>query len=177
MRDRALIAVMAYTFARIGGALSCRLKDFQYEDGDYWLDMTEKGDDEHQVPVPPPAVIIIKEYIEYCKIKDPHAWLFQSANRNGKLSGKLYDRCNSLDMIKRRARTTLGPDVSVKNHTFRATGITRALDMGISFELVQDMANHSDGDTTKLYDRGWRKRMAAEMKNFDYDIGTDNSTK
>lgn len=169
MRDRALIAVMAYTFARIGGALSCRLKDFYYDDGQFWLDMTEKGEEEHEVPVPPAASEKLREYIAYCNISDPEAWLFQSANRNGKLTDKPYDRGNSLDMIKRRARKVLGDDINVKNHTFRATGITRALDMGKSYELVQEMANHSDGETTKLYDRTRRKRMAAAMRDFDYE--------
>ena len=169
MRDRALIAIMAHTFARIGGALSCRLKDFQYEDGDYWLDMTEKGDDEHYIPIPAAAVPMIQEYIEFCGLTDGDAWLFQSANRNGKLTGKPYDRTNSLDMVKRRARIILGKDINVRNHTFRATGITRALDEGKPYELVQDMANHSDGNTTKIYDRSRRKRMAQQMKDFNYD--------
>ena len=169
MRDRALIAVMAYTFARIGGALSCRVRDFFYDDGAYWLDMTEKGEDEHLVPVQPAAADRLKEYIEYCGLTDPNAWLFQSANRIGSLSGKPYDRSNSLAMIKRRSKSVLGADINVKNHTFRATGIITALNRGKSYELVQEMANHIDGETTKLYDRSRRQHLADAMKDFDYD--------
>jgi len=169
MRDRALIAVMAYTFARIGGALSCRIRNFYFDDGNHWLDMTEKGGDEHEVPVPVAAAEMLQEYIAYCSLTDPDAWLFQSANRNGKLTGKPYDRSNSLTMVKRRAKDSLGCDVDIKNHTFRATGITTALNDGKSYELVQEMANHSDGDTTKLYDRSRRKRLAQAMKDFDYE--------
>jgi len=131
--------------------------------------MTEKGEEEHLVPVPPAAAEKLREYIDYCALTDPNDWLFQSANRNGKLSGKPYDRSNSLAMIKGRSRDVLGTEINVKNHTFRATGITTALNRGKSYELVQEMANHKDGETTKLYDRSRRARLAAEMKDFDYE--------
>jgi integrase len=39
------------------------------------------------------------------------------------------------------------------NHGFRATGITVYLSNGGSVEKAQQMANHSDPRTTKLYDR------------------------
>ena len=38
------------------------------------------------------------------------------------------------------------------NHTFRGTGITVFLQNGGALEAAQDMANHSDPRTTKLYD-------------------------
>lgn len=85
------------------------------------------------------------------------------------MTGRPYDRSNSRAMIKQRAITALGKDYNVTNHTFRATGITRALDEGKSFELVQEMANHQDSETTKLYDRTRRQRLAAAMDDFDYD--------
>lgn len=131
--------------------------------------MTEKGEVEHLVPVQPGASDRLKEYIAFCSLTDPNAWLFQSANCNGKLTGKPYDRSNSLAMIKRRSSQALGTEINVKNHTFRATGITTALNRGKSYELVQEMANHKDGETTKLYDRSRRARLAAEMKDFDYE--------
>ena len=42
---------------------------------------------------------------------------------------------------------------TICNHTFRGTGITVFLQNGGSLEAAQDMANHSDPRTTKLYDR------------------------
>lgn len=44
------------------------------------------------------------------------------------------------------------------NHTFRGTGIAVFLQNGGSLEAAQDMANHADPRTTKLYDR--RKDLA-----------------
>lgn len=47
---------------------------------------------------------------------------------------------------------------TICNHTFRGTGITVFLQNGGSLEAAQDLANHSDPRTTKLYDR--RKDLA-----------------
>jgi site-specific recombinase XerD len=59
--------------------------------------------------------------------------------------------------VKQRCNAAGLSDLSC-NHTFRGTGITVFLNNGGSLEAVQDMANHSDPRTTKLYDR--RKDLA-----------------
>jgi site-specific recombinase XerD len=55
-------------------------------------------------------------------------------------------------MLQRRARDA-GISTSVRNHTFRATGITAYLDNGGSLENAQAMAAHESPRTTKIYDR------------------------
>jgi len=167
MRDRALIALMAYTFARIGGALSAMVEDYYQDDGEMWLDMTEKGAQEHFLPITGAAKEYLGQYIEYCGLKDPKAPLFQSANRNGDLSGRPYDRINSRRMIITRAKKA-GLEGKISNHTFRATGITRFLEGGGSIENAMDIANHSHIDTTKRYDRRDRKRLVSVLKTVDY---------
>jgi site-specific recombinase XerD len=42
---------------------------------------------------------------------------------------------------------------TLSHHTFRGTGFTVFLQNGGLLEAAQDMANHSDPRTTKLYDR------------------------
>lgn len=167
MRDRALIALMAYTFIRIGGALSATVGDYYFDDGEKWIDMTEKGSKEHFLPVTGAAREYLDQYIEYCGLKEKTAPLFQSANRNGNLSGKPYDRINSRRMIISRAKNA-GLEGKVSNHTFRATGITRFLESGGAIEDAMDIANHSHIDTTKRYDRRDRKRLVSALKTVDY---------
>ncbi|MGB0906075.1 MAG: tyrosine-type recombinase/integrase [Maricaulaceae bacterium] len=167
LRDRALIALMAYTFARIGGALSTNVGDYKMNDGVMWLNMIEKGSKSHSVPISGAAQEYINTYIEYCGLTDPKTPLFQSANRTGHLTGKRYDRGNSRRMIARRAEA-LGIGKGVKNHTFRATGITRFLEDGGKLDDAQDIANHSDSSTTRRYDRRSSKRLIHVMKNIDY---------
>ena len=53
---------------------------------------------------------------------------------------------------------TAGLSEEFRNHTFRGTGMTVFLQNGGSLEAAQDMANHADPRTTKLYDR--RKDLA-----------------
>ena len=167
LRDRALIALMAYTFARIGGALLTNVGDYKMDDGVMWLDMIEKGSKAHTVPISGAAREYLDTYISQCGLTDPKAPLFQSANRNGQLTGKRYDRGNSRRMIARRAEA-LGIGKGVKNHTFRATGITRFLEEGGKLDDAQDIANHSDSSTTRRYDRRSSRRLINVMKDIDY---------
>ena len=62
-----------------------------------------------------------------------------------------------LRIVKERCAKAELPE-TICNHTFRGTGITVFLQNGGSLEAAQDMANHTDPRTTKLYDR--RKDLA-----------------
>ena len=172
LRDRALIGLMAYTFCRIGGALSANLGDYRFDDGEMWLDMVEKGAKSHTVPVVGAARRYLDEYIARCGLSDPAAPLFQSANRNGVLNGNRYNRNNSRRMIAARAEALgIGGRTSgqtPRNHTFRATGITHFLESGGRIDDAQDIANHADSATTRRYDRRDNKRLVGVLKGVDY---------
>lgn len=167
LRDRALIGLMAYTFVRIGGALSASVGDYRYDNGEMWLDMVEKGSKSHTLPITGAARDYIDSYIALCGLSEPSAPLFQSANRNGILTGKPYDRGNSRRMIARRAKM-IGIAGNTKNHTFRATGITHFLEAGGRLDDAQDIANHSDSSTTRRYDRRSNQRLVNVLKQVDY---------
>lgn len=167
-RDRALIALMAYGFVRIGGALSVRRGDYYKEDGIWWMDFEEKGAQSHSLPVLGELKDYIDSYIKAGDISDKDAWLFQSANRNGALSGNLYDRGNSRLMIAKRAQEA-GVEVDrISNHTFRATGITNFLQDGGTMSEAQDIANHKHQETTKRYDRRDRQKLIKSIKRITY---------
>ena len=167
-RDRALIALMGYTFVRIGGALGTKLGDYTVYDGERWLEFGEKGGKLHRLPVLGEARTYLDDYIRECSIRHPEAWLFQSANRNGDLTGKPYDRTNALRMVKRRAEAA-GVTGRVVNHTFRATGITRFLENDGSLDEAQMIANHASNTTTKLYDRRGKAGLVDSMRKVSYD--------
>jgi len=48
---------------------------------------------------------------------------------------------------------TLGIVGNMKNHTFRATGITHFLEGGGRVDDAQDIANYADRSTMRCYDR------------------------
>ncbi len=50
LRDRALIAVMVYSFARVGAALAMKVEDYYTEGRRAWFRLHEKGGKRHEVP-------------------------------------------------------------------------------------------------------------------------------
>jgi len=154
LRDRALIAIMAFTFARISAVLGMTVEDYYANGKRWWVRLHEKGSKFHEVPAHHTLELYLDAYIEAaCLRADPKAPLFRSANRKtGMLTGKPLRRNNALAMVKRRAKTA-GLSARVCNHTFRATGITAYLENGGLLEKAQQIAAHESVTTTRLYDR------------------------
>lgn len=153
LRDRALIGVMVYSFARVGAVCSMRVEDY-YQDGKRWfLRLHEKGGKLHQVPAHHNAEAYLDEYIEIGDLwESPKAPLFQTTGPKRVLTGSPMHRNDVFRMIRRRARAA-GLPAGVCCHTFRATGITAYLNNGGTIENAQAIAAHESPRTTKLYDR------------------------
>ncbi len=154
LRDRALIGLMVYSFFRISAALSLKVRDYELRGDQRWLIGEEKGSKRHEMPVHPDLEDVMDEYLmETALFNSPNALIFQSCiGRNGKLTGKPFDRNSSWRMVRKRAKTA-GIHRDIGNHSFRATGITTYLNNGGTLEDARIMANHSNSTTTKLYDR------------------------
>lgn len=154
LRDRALIGLMIYSFARVEAAVSMKVSDFYPERRRWWLRLDEKGGKINKMPAHHNLETYLHEYIEAAGIKeDPSEPLFRAADwHGGALKRSALNRVNAWQMVQRRAKAA-GIDTHICNHTFRATGITVYLSNGGSVEKAQQMANHSDPRTTKLYDR------------------------
>lgn len=154
LRDRALIAVMIYSFARIEATVSLSVEDFYPERRRYWIRLSEKGGKVNKMPCHHNLEAYLHEYIEAAGLEAyPKTPLFRSARgRTGVLTEKELDRRNAWAMVRKRARAA-GIKTSICNHSFRATGITEYLRNGGKVEVAQQMAGHSDPRTTKLYDR------------------------
>jgi site-specific recombinase XerD len=153
LRDRALVAVMVYSFARVSAAVGLKVEDY-YQDGKrWWFRFREKGGKQHQVPAHHSAEAYLDAYLLAARIgEDKKTPLFQSVNRDGLLTGRAMTRNDAFRMVKRRAKAAGIPETTC-NHTFRATGITAYLDNGGTIENAQAIAAHESPRTTKLYDR------------------------
>ena len=153
LRDRALIAVMVYSFARVSAAVGLKVEDY-YQDGKrWWFRFREKGGKQHAVPAHHTAEQYLDEYLLAARIgEDKKTPLFQTVGRNGLLTGQPMTRNDAFRMVKRRAKKAGVPETTC-NHTFRATGITAFLDNGGTIEKAQAIAAHESPRTTKLYDR------------------------
>ena len=152
LRDRALLSVLVYSFARVSAAVGMRRQDYFQQGTRGWLRLHEKGGKRHDVPAHHRAEEALEAYVAVAGLEEAKAPLFQSVDRAGRLSGRPLVRRAVLAMIKRRASAAELP-ASTCCHTFRATGITAYLSNGGTLEHAQRIAGHASPKTTKLYDR------------------------
>jgi site-specific recombinase XerD len=154
LRDRALIALMVYSFARIGAALGMRVEDVYTQNRRLWVRLREKGGKPHAMPCHHTLESYLSAYIEGAGIADdPKGPLFRTIGRGtGLLTLRPLPQANAYAMIGRRAAAA-GIETKLGNHSFRATGITAYLKNGGTLEKAAQMANHASTRTTQLYDR------------------------
>ena len=153
LRDRALIGVMTYTFARVSAAIGMRVEDYFPHGKRWWVRLHEKGGKRHEVPAHHTLEAYLDAYLDAGDLRsDPKAPLFRSVDRRRRLTDRALHRSEVLSMIKRRARAAGLPKATCC-HTFRATGITAYLEHGGTIEHAQQIAAHASPKTTKLYDR------------------------
>lgn len=153
VRDRAMIAVMVFSFARVGAVVGMNVGDYFPQGRRMWFRLHEKGGKLHDVPAHHKAEEYVDAYIAAAvAVSDKHCPLFRSVDCKRQLTDRRTTRRDVLNMIKRRCRRAGLPD-STCCHSFRATGITAFLLAGGSLESAQRIAAHESPRTTKLYDR------------------------
>ncbi|CAB3804445.1 Tyrosine recombinase XerC [Paraburkholderia ultramafica] len=154
LRDRALIALMVFSFARVGAALAMRVEDVYVQQRRLWVRLREKGGKAHAMPCHHTLEAYLHEYLEQTGLRDePTGPLFRTIARGtGQLSTTPLPQANAYAMVRRRALAA-GIGTAIGNHTFRATGITAYLRNGGTLENAAAMANHASTRTTQLYDR------------------------
>ena len=161
LRDRALIGVLVYSFARVSAAIGMSVADYYPQGCRMWFRLREKGGKHHEVPAHHNAEAYVDAYLDAARAglpeaispsADNHTPHFRTISLCGELSPHRLHRTDVLRMIKRRALAAgLPPHITC--HTFRATGITCYLLGGGSLEYAQRVACRESARTTKLYDR------------------------
>jgi len=83
LRDRALISLLVYTFARVGAAVKTRLEDVYPQGKRTWVRLQEKGGKRHDMPCHHRLDGYLEVFLEH-RSEDRKAWLFPSlAGRPG----------------------------------------------------------------------------------------------
>jgi len=106
LRDRALIGIMAYSFARVSAVVSMRVEDYFSAGKRWWVRLHEKGGKRHEMPCHHNLEAYLDAYLQAAKIleakKSP---LFRSARgRTDGLTANAMSRVHVWQMIQRRAR-------------------------------------------------------------------------
>jgi len=153
LRDRALLAVMVYTFARVGAVIHLRVEDYFQQGKRWWFRFHEKGSKVHEVPAHHKAEAHVDAWIDAAGLAEERKLpLFRTFGRNGEVTARPLYEADVLRMVKVRGKA-IGLPESTCCHTFRATGITAYLENGGTIEKAQAIAAHASPRTTKLYDR------------------------
>lgn len=160
LRDRAILAVLAYTAARVGAVAKLTAKSLVHDGSQYTLRFQEKGGKSREIPVRHDLEQLLLEYMRAAGIAEGP--LFRTANRRSRtltkngMSG--VDICR---MMKRRLKAA-GLPGQFSPHSFRVSVVTDLLEQNVPLEDVQYLAGHADPRTTRLYDRR-RKRVTRNI--------------
>ncbi len=154
VRDRALIGLMSYTFARVGAVVAMNVEDVFVQGGRRWVRLHEKGGKRHDLPCHPELASMLDAWIARLGPHPPaRTPLFQSFRGVPPApTGRRLNQPAVFMLIRRRAEAA-GIGTRIGCHSFRATGITTYLKNGGRLEIAQHMANHESPRTTSLYDR------------------------
>jgi integrase/recombinase XerD len=154
LRDRAIIAVMTYTFARAGAIVALTVEDYFSQKKRWWLRHHEKNGKLNGMRCHHKLEYCLEAYITATGIgADRQGPLFRPAmGRTAKLTDRPMLHGDVWSMVRRRASDG-GIETAIGCHTFRATGITDYLTNGGRIEVAQRVAWHSNAKTTGLYDR------------------------
>jgi site-specific recombinase XerD len=161
LRDRAIIGVMVYSFARVGAVVGMNVEDYFQEGKRWWFRLHEKGGKRHEVPAHHNAEAYVDAYLAVAQIaEDRKGPLFRSLDRERHLTERRLHRLEVLatpaptcgvcrcGVIKRCARQAGLPRTTCC-HTFRATGITTYLQNGGTIEHARQTPHCPAGQASR----------------------------
>jgi site-specific recombinase XerD len=155
LRDRAILAVLIYTAARVGAVAKLTMKSLKHDGTQYSLRFSEKGGKAREIPVRHDLEQLLLGYIAAAGITEGP--LFRTAfRRTRQLTTKAMSGIDICRMMKRRLKAA-GLPGQFSPHSFRVATVTDLLEQNVPLEDVQHLAGHADPRTTRLYDRRRRK--------------------
>jgi integrase len=104
VRDRARIALMCYTFARVSAVTNLRIEDYLVGKRQ-WIRLHEKGGKRHEVPAHRHAEEYLDAYLDVAGIREEkQSPLFRSVDNRRQITANAMARTDVLRMVKRRAK-------------------------------------------------------------------------
>jgi integrase/recombinase XerD len=164
LRDRALLAVLAYSGCRVGELVRLRIRDYQQNGEHRILNVTGKGGKERTTPLHLEAVGRLNTWLAHPGIADdPAGPLFPAAKTaRGMGCDGFREQAMSIRGVEKlieRYVKTLGLDPNVTVHSLRVTALTTARERGSDIIDLQNFAGHADPRTTLTYIRA-RDRLS-----------------
>jgi integrase/recombinase XerD len=158
VRDRAILAALAYSACRVGELVRLRVGDFKTSGEHRVLQLLGKGGKERTVPLHVEAVEKLKAWLLVARSEDDRDGpLFRpvATPRGRGLDGfrRQYLTVRAVELLVRRYVAAAGLDPNVVVHSLRVTALTTARERGSDIIDLQDFAGHADPRTTLTYIR------------------------
>ncbi len=135
LRDRAIIAVLIYSAARVGAVAKLTLKSLKYDGTQYALRFSEKGGKSREIPVRHDLEQLLRDYIDAASVTEGP--LFRTAVRRTKrLTAKVTSGTDICRMMKRRLKAA-GLPGQFSPHSFRLTTVTDLLGRNVPLDIDQ----------------------------------------
>lgn len=164
VRDRAMLAVLAFSACRVGELAALRVGDYKAMGGFQVIEVYGKGGKERRIPLHPEAVERLDAWLDAGALRDePQGPLFRATatargyGRDGFRTTPLTRR--AIQALVQRYVRQLGLDPQITVHSLRVTALTTAREQGVDILDLQDFAGHADPRTTLSYIRA-RDRLA-----------------
>lgn len=154
-RDRAVIATLVYTAARVGAISKLDIRHLRCDGKDWSFRFAEKGNKSRAIPVRTDLEDELLSYLQMTGLRDAAkaSPLFRTAvRRTGQLTDRRMTAIDMCRMVKRRLKKA-GLPGHLSPHSFRVATLTDLLESGVELSDVQYLAGHADARTTRLYDR------------------------
>lgn len=150
LRDRTILGLMAYSFARVSALTKMQVKDFYQQGSKFWFILHEKGGKRNKVPAHHIAAEFVEQYIIATDIKDErNTPLFRSLSHRGNaITDRVIDRKNVFHMIHRKiGKTGLQAMPRLVPHNFM---------IGVTISLIRVRLSGLD------FRRGWKLSARAK---------------
>jgi len=147
IRDRAMIAVLAYTGCRVGELTKLRVGSYKTTGGHKVLEIFGKGGKERRVPLHPEAFERLEMWLDVGGLREnltrpmfPPQKTARGIGRDGFAATAMTRR--AVQQLVERYVRRLGLDPAVTVHSMRVTAITTARDRGSDIIDLQDFAGN-----------------------------------
>jgi integrase/recombinase XerD len=173
IRDKAMLAVLAYSGCRVGELVRLRVKDFKTNGEHRVIAITGKGGKERTCPLHPEAVERLAAWLDQATIReDRDGALFRpQLTPRGKGKDGFQPRpmtTRAVQQLIERYVKTLALDPAVTVHSLRVTALTTARERGSDIIDLQDFAGHADPRTTLTYIRSRDRLSKSPAYNLKY---------
>ena len=153
LRDRALLSVMLYSFARVSAVLGMRRQDYFGQGSRGWLRLHEKGREAARCAGSPPGGVGPRRLRRGGRARGPEGGVLPDRRPGGAAADEPGDRPAARagdDQAARRRRGAAALDVLPHVPGDGDHGVP--VEWG-TLEHAQQIAGHASPKTTKLYDR------------------------